>query len=201
LKIFKNIFIFFFFSFYFTSCAYHLKQAQEIKSLNVHYIYGDNDGLLTKELIYQISSSGAFDYRTTNSDYILKVSIDNISNDQIGFRYDRHNDGTLKKFLMPTENRQKITASVSIISQKSDKVVFGPKTITADVDYDYVEQDSLKDLSFIDANSLRVPVLPFSVGQMESINSATEAALIPLYRILSQKIVDLLVFAKDKPLE
>lgn len=201
MKILKNIFIFFLFSLLLSSCAYHLKQAQEIKSLNVHYIYGDTDGLLTKELIYQISSSGAFDYKTTNSDYTLKVSIDNLSNDQIGFRYDRHNDGSLKKFLMPTESRQKITASVSIISEKNDKVVFGPKIITADVDYDYVEQDSLKDLSFINAKNIRVPVLPFSVGQMESINAATEAALIPLYRILSQKIVDLLVFAKDKPLE
>jgi hypothetical protein len=192
-KINKMKYFFIFLVFLLFSCSYHLKQVRADKSINIPYVNGDFDGLLTKELIYQISSSGVFKYKQSNADYKLNINVDCITNDQIGFRYDRENDGKLKKFLMPTENRQKITATITIFSNEEDKVIWGPKTICADVDYDYVEQDDLKDLSFIDKEGQRTTVLAFSIGQMESINCAQEAALIPLYRSLCRKIVDVLI--------
>ncbi len=183
---------FFFLFFLFFSCSYHLKQNIGEKSFNLHYVGGDFDGLLTKELICQIAASGVFEYKKSGADYKLKVNVENVTNDQIGYRYDRDNDGKLKKYLMPTESRQKISASVSIFSNSLDKVVWGPKTICADVDYDYVEQDDLKDLSFI-KDGERTTVLAFSIGQMESINCAQEASLLPLYRSLCKKIIDVLI--------
>jgi len=53
-----------------------------------------------------------------------------------------------------------------------------------------VDQDSLNDLSFIDPANQRTTVLSFSLGQLESIESAKDASLKPLYEKLSKKIVD-----------
>jgi hypothetical protein len=45
-------------------------------------------------------------------------------------------------------------------------------------------------LTFINPAGTLVTVLPFSLGQLESVESAQEAAARPLYSRIAQKVVD-----------
>ncbi len=177
-----------------TGCNYHLGVGDNnsFPTLSVDYVEGDFEGCFTEELVKQITTYGSFRYAYVNSDIALRAKITDISNNQIGYKRDVGNDGKLKEYLMPTEGRQSITVKVSLVSQSSGEVLWGPNTITADVDYDYVNQDSLNDLSFFNNSNNRTTVLSFSLGQLESIESAKHAALTPLFRKVAQKIVDVI---------
>lgn len=179
---------FLFFFLFLSSCGYHLDKVAEPLSIDVPYIEGDKDGLLTHELIYQMSNNGFFEYHK-NSNYVLQVNILDIVNDQIGYRKDRDPDGNLRKNLVATENRLTISAQVTLVSTLDNSVLYGPKIFTAFEDFDYVDQDTIDDLSFIDKQGNRETVLAFSLGQMESIGCAQDVALKPLYKKLSLAIV------------
>lgn len=172
-------------------CSYKFKDAP-LGSVNVPFITDDAEGYLTKSLIYQLSSDGIFNYESDHADYTLKVDILDTKNEKIGYRRDRDQQGNPLKNLMPTESRQVIKAEVFLESNIDHKTVWGPVTITTDTDYDYVEQDSFKDLSFVNSYHERQDVLSFSLGQMESVGSAQVSALKPLYRKLARNIVDAL---------
>ena len=80
---------------------------------------------------------------------------------------------------------------------QGSKVLFGPKRIEAIADYDYVDGDCVKDLVLDDTDlSKPIPiqqtVLAFSLGQLEPQETALDASCRPLYRKLSQKILDLI---------
>ena len=174
------------------SCSYRLRSPGNlsVRTVNVPYITGDREGVLTQSIIYQLSSDGFLEYRPSHADCELKVEILEKKNDQIGYRRDRDGD-TVKKNLMPTESRQTIKAKVSLESSDHD-IIWGPTIITADVDYDYVEQDSLEDLSFLNPKGELESVLSFSLGQMESVGSAQISALKPLYSKLARNIAEAL---------
>lgn len=161
-------------------------------TLSIPYVEQDLDGELTAELAFQLASSGSFTYRHSGGAHILQVSLSPINTSQIGYRRDRKKDGTLKKNITPIEARDRVTATVSIIERATSKVVLGPIKIDADTDYDFVDQDSLEDLSFITPEGTRDTVLDFSLGQLESRGSAQKAAQRPLYRKLAKKIVDVI---------
>lgn len=186
----KNSLIFFFLLL--TSCGYHLGRSQnsEIVNISVPYIEKDLSGHFTSELIKELSYSSNLSYKYSNADYILCVKIIDSNTSQIGYRYDRNNENVRQEDLRATEGRQKITAIVELIDRVSNCTKFGPFEVSEVVDFDYVDQDSLSDLSFIDPLGNRTTVLAFSFGQLESIESAKEAASRPLYSKLAKKIVD-----------
>lgn len=178
------------------SCGYHAGVGPApIDTVSIPFISGDEYGSLTTELIRQLSSSGGLLYRNDGGHYLLKVKILSVNNNVIGFRRDRERtDESLKENLRPAEGRQTIVVEASLLESSTDNVLWGPKTVTTDVDYDYVDPDSLQDLSFIDSTGARRTVLNFSLGQLEPIDSAQEAALKPLYRKIARKVVDLVIF-------
>ena len=162
-------------------------------SLSVPYICGDDTGEFTQALIQAVSSSNKFIYKNSYANAILEVKIADLSDEHIGFQRDRlKDDGSFKKNLRPIEGRRFLKAEVSLISSKTSKALWGPHIIEMDTDYDYVDGDSLQDLSFIDTAGTRITVLSFSLGQLEEQQNAKSAALVPLFQILSQKIVDML---------
>ncbi|MBN2479448.1 MAG: hypothetical protein JXA94_04395 [Parachlamydiales bacterium] len=178
---------------FFTSCSYHAGRSSNTDELSVTvpYIKGDFSGIFTDQLIKQVTYSNVFDYKYSHATHLLCVEIIDTSTKQIGYKYDRNNENERQNYLRATEGRQTITAEVKLIEKKTEKVVFGPFKVKADSDFDYVDPDSLNDLSFIDPQTnQRVTNLAFSLGQLESIDSAKEAALKPLYTKLSKKIVD-----------
>lgn len=175
-----------------TSCGYNLGRTRNSEKalISVPYIKGDFNGLFTNELIKQISYSPTLDYRFSNADYLLKVDIITEATKQIGYKYDRNNKNKRKDSIRATEGRQIIIAEVQVIDLRRNCVKFGPFQVKADADFDYVDPDSLNDLSFIDEQGQRRTVLSFSLGQLQPIESAEEATLKPLYECLSKKIVD-----------
>lgn len=190
-----------FFLFAFLSCSgclYKCSNQSEIahKSISIPYVDGDSFGQLTQSLIYQISSSGLFEYKQKLSDYRLEVAIVSITNDKIGFKRDVKKDCAdtekKRKNLLPIESRENIAAQVSLRENLCGNIVWGPKTITADMDYDYSEQDSTKDLSYLGLDGQRESILTFSVGQMETVSTAQDSALRPLYEKLAKNIVQAL---------
>ncbi len=186
----KNSLIFFFLLL--TSCGYNLGRSQNLDnvSVSVPYIKQDLSGYFTSELIKNLSYSSNLSYKYSNSDYVLCVKIIDSNTSQIGYKYDRNNENVRQNNLRATEGRQKITASVELIDRATNSTKFGPFEVSASSDFDYVDPDSLNDLSFIDPTGNRTTVLAFSLGQLESIESAKEAASKPLYEKLSKKIVD-----------
>lgn len=162
-----------------------------LPAVSVPFIEGDLDGGLTAAIISAISSSGVAKVQAYGGEYVLQISILSEETDKIGFRIDPQKvDGKVRKNLLASEARRTMTLDVSFCSKEGR--VKGPYRITADVDYDYVDGDSIQDLTFTAPGRGLVTVLPFSLGQLEPNESAALASTRPLYRKLAQKLVDAL---------
>jgi hypothetical protein len=173
-------------------CSYHWTSHDDERTISVPNIIGDTDGLFTTELIHQCSISNSLSVVSTGR-YRLDVKIVKDSVDALGFRRDPQKiDGKIHKHLIQNEERRTVLVDVSLFDQQNQQIVFGPLGLSADVDYDYVDGDSLQDLQFQNAAGERFTVLPFSLGQLESQEAAHEVAQRPLYQKLSQKIVGLI---------
>lgn len=150
----------------------------EYNTITVPYVEGDWDGELTNAIIRQISTSGAFEYRNDCANLSLLVKIIDFSDENIGFRYDRHKDGRLRDTIIPVETRLFALAEVSVVETASGKVVLGPSRLSVNVDFDH------------DYYSSRNEVNVFSLGQLSDFDSASDAAHTPLNKALARKIVD-----------
>lgn len=175
-----------------SSCAYRWQPdfPEELRpTLTVPFVLGDEDGTLTAEIIAAISASGLADVRSYGGEYSLQVSLVGEETDKIGFRVDPQKvDGKVRKNLLTVEGRRTMTIEASICSK--GELVHGPYKISADADYDYLDGDSIQDLTFINSKGELVTVLPFSLGQLEPQESAAFASTRSLYRKLAQKVVD-----------
>jgi hypothetical protein len=157
--------------------------------LSIPFVEGDEDGTLTTEIIAAVSASGLADVRSYGGEYSLQVCLVGEETDKIGFRVDPQKvDGKVRKNLLTVEGRRTMTIEASICSK--GEIVHGPYRISADADYDYLDGDSIQDLTFINSNGELVTVLPFSLGQLEPQESAALASTRSLYRKLAQKVVD-----------
>ncbi len=175
-----------------TSCGYRwapdFVEGGARPTISVPFIAGDLDGTLTSEIIAALASSG-FGVIQSKGEYVLQVNIVSEGAEKIGFRIDPQKvDGKVRKNLLASEGRRAMTIEAVLCSE--GKSLLGPYRITADVDYDYVDGDSIKDLTFVSPSGVIETVLPFSLGQLEPNESATIASTRPLYKKLKQKIVD-----------
>lgn len=145
--------------------------------------------MLTAEIIEAISASGLANITSYGGEYTLQVVIVGEETDKIGFRVDPQKvDGKVRKNLLASEGRRTMILEATLCL--GGKEIHGPYRISADADYDYVDGDSIQDLTFVNPAGATVTVLPFSLGQLEPAESAAMASTKPLYRKLAQKIVD-----------
>jgi len=171
-----------------SSCGYHYS-AQEGDSsrsycLTVPYIPGDSDAALNNELVYQLSASGHFRCVRSGGDYILRSKIISDTKSRIGFRYDRDNStGAIEKNLLGVEDRRAVTAEVSLLDTRTGNIVAGPFEVSSNVDYDYIDPGSPKDLLFKNR-----PIIQFSVGQLDSYEGAYDDTARLIFRKLAEKI-------------
>lgn len=173
-----------------TSCGYRAEKQEEKIAVCVPFVKKDNEGQLTSEIAHQLAQNSRYSYVKEGGDVVLKVEIVSDSANRIGFMYDRHPfSGKLKKNLFSTENRRTIEAEVTVLGLQEDKPLFGPTRVSASSEFDYVDINSLYDLSFIAPNGKREKVLNYSLGQLDSVEGAQDDALFVLYRVLAQKIV------------
>lgn len=160
-------------------------------TLVVPYASGDADGTLTAEVIRTIAASGIANIRTSEGDFRLQIILTNKPNQTVGYRRDKQKvSGEIRKNIVACEGRRSLSAEITLFEGASETIAAGPYVVSADTDYDYVDGDSIQDLAFINANGIPTTVLPFSLGQLESFESAHEAASKPLYEKLAQKIAD-----------
>lgn len=169
-----------------TSCGYR-NGLHAPRTITVPYVEGDYNGDLTAAIVRQIVGSGRFSYRNECGALILKVKVIDLRDENIGFRYDRHKDGKLKKSTIPVETRSIALVEVSVVEAGTAKLLLGPARLSADIDFDHFYYSNLeKD------DELGEGVNVFSLGQLTDIDEAHDAAERPLNYKLAQKIVDYL---------
>ncbi len=145
--------------------------------------------MLTAEIIAAVGSSGVAEVRAQGGDYTIQVAIVSDATDKIGFRIDPQKvDKKVRNNLLATEGRRTLT--IEMFFCLGGEIVKGPYRLTASADYDYVDGDSIQDLTFVNPAGETLTVLPFSLGQLEPNESAAMAATRPLYKRLAQQVVD-----------
>ncbi len=180
----------------FASCGYHFEGSEKNAqtTLSIPYIKGDGQGILNTELVKVLSSAHLFDYVQNGGALTLEASLIADGDDRIGFRFDRDPaTGKRRDNIVGTENRRSMSVQIQLIDTYTQKVVFGPQVISATADYDYVDENSIRDLAFITPPGTPVTVLNFSLGQLDSVDGAHDDSDRVVYRQLAQKIADILV--------
>lgn len=179
-----------------TGCGYRWQPGSfesSCPSITVPFIEGDEDGLLTNEVVRALASSGIADIRFHGGDYRLNISILREGKEILGFRKDRQKvNGKTKRNMFACEARKILSVEATLFRGDSDEVAFGPYVLEADADFDYVDGDSYQDLMFVDLQGTSQAVLPFSLGQLEPYEAALDASMRLLYSRLAQKIVDVI---------
>lgn len=168
----------------FGSCSYHFGHgnlSERYSTISIPYAEGDLKGDLTAEVVRKLSSTGAFSYVNQGGDLTLKIKVMDLSEENIGFRYDRKKSGKLKKSIIPTETRVNALAEVSLIESGTGRTIKGPVMITANAEFDHTYYTT------------RDKINVFSLGQLSDIDAARDAAMIPLNRALAENIVDFVV--------
>ena len=182
----------------FASCGYRVEGLDTI-SVTVPYVVGDQEGELTDALAFALSRTANYRYVKEGGDWTLTAKVIGDRNDRIGYRYDRDpKSGALRDNVIGIENRKAITVEVKIVNTSTGDLILGPQKIKASATYDYDDPNSLFDLSFIDpASGIRLPMIDFSLGQLDSVAAAGEDVTEPIYRLLAQRIVDGMIAAGD----
>jgi hypothetical protein len=180
-----------------TGCGYHFEGGEsrrEMVSISIPYIQGDGEGQLNSELAKALSACGKFDYVQNGGELILQAAVIADGDERIGFRYDRKpTTGKRRHNILGTENRRSLAVQITLIKAATQEIVFGPETINATAEYDYVDSNSIRDLTFTTTEGVPERVLDFSLGQLDSFEGAHDDTSIVLYRILAQKIVNGLI--------
>jgi outer membrane lipopolysaccharide assembly protein LptE/RlpB len=170
------------------ACGYHFEKGPD-RTVSVVYALGDQEGELTDALVREFASSPGFTYVRNGGELCLEVKILGKIDDKIGFNYDRDDkSGKLRKNVVAVENRKIIRAEVTLYNSHRE-CLLGPMYVEADADYDYADQNSLRDLSLVDAGQPRRSSVSFSLGQLDTIDGAKYDATLPAFRLLAQKIV------------
>lgn len=116
-------------------------------TLEMGFIPGDNDGEFTFLLAHALNQRGVG--LLNGSSYILKVRLENLRSDNIGYRHDRNRDGQILSQLTTSEARYWESAHVEIIDASTERVLAGPVEIREYIDSDFIpEQGPADSLSF-----------------------------------------------------
>lgn len=170
-----------FFFVFFSSCGYHFGDGSPLslyRSFTVPYICGDKTGEFTAALIKELSCSGSFSYRSKGAELVFKVTLVDLCDENIGYRYDINKRGKTTHSLIPAETRLTVCAEVLVMESCSCTPVLGPIRLQASVDFDH-------EYYFI-----RQGVNVSSLGQVTDYDQAYEAALPVLSKVLAKKIID-----------
>lgn len=168
-------------AFLLTGCGYTTQTGDRVdvsRGINVPFVVGDIDGLLTQELVRELATRGCTIRQHAPCNLILSVELLEIRDENIGFRYDRKKRGRLTHSIVPVETRVFAKAKVSVEDLSQNCTLLGPVYIEAWYDYDndyYYSQ-----------NGVNV----FSLGELSDYETAREAAKRPLYCKLARKIAD-----------
>lgn len=149
-------------------------------TVSVPYIAGDTEGYLVDALVRHVVRRTGWRYVPSGGRLLLRVTLEPIDDENIGFAFVPKEGGGLTQVLQPNEGRMVLGAWVEILDAYSCATLLGPIHITESVTYDFA------------LDTTNIDVHAFSMGQLEVHNIAQDAALCPLYDRLAEKIVDTL---------
>jgi hypothetical protein len=162
-----------------SGCGYRWGADSEIlhdRTLSVPFIEGDCEGELTAEVIRELIATGEVEYSHHCGELTLEVRLIDLREENIGFRYDREGAGQLTNTVIPSEARLTALAEVTVTKSVNGVIMIGPDLVTASIEYDH------------DYYSNQGGVNLFSLGQLNDIDLAKQAARRPLYRALGRAI-------------
>ncbi|MDN3507513.1 MAG: LPS assembly lipoprotein LptE [Simkaniaceae bacterium] len=172
----------------FAGCGYQIKTAPNAayRTVSVPYFEGDGDGRITAQVIQSLATETPYRYISGKGDLTLsgKVILNDVG--QIGYKYDRTPAGALENRLVPDEGRSIVTVEFTLSS--GDEIILGPITVTGTGNFDFVNPDTINDLSFVDTTGATQSVLTFSLGQLDAKEGASDAALNVAYTEIASKI-------------
>ena len=135
--------------------------------------------------------SGAFICVSKDGDFTLKGEVIGNTMQQIGYQYDKEiTTGKRINRLIPNEGRAEKAVLISVIDTTSGKTVYGPCSMKASSDFDFVNTDSVQSTSFIDSAGSRQSVLFFSLGQLDSEEGAQDISSEAVNINLAKKIAE-----------
>lgn len=174
------------------SCGYKAASSKDENtnfSIQVPKIKGDNDGTMVSMLIKSLSQSPHFTYVANQGRYILDVEVTSERDDTIGFQYDHTRDGKLIDRLVPSEARREVVAKVTVFDTTTHENIGTPFEVSVEVDYDFSNFDTYRDLSFSKQDGSVDSSLSFSLGQLNTKTDAKLDATETLYQKLAGKII------------
>jgi hypothetical protein len=149
-------------------------------TISIPFACGDNSGFFTQELIKAVACYSNFDYSSSSAQYLLDVKLDCIKSEPIGFRYEQNYEGILGKRLVASEEQLTLKAEVTLKKCRNHQVVIPTFCVLETIEFDFEPETSPQNQT------------SYSMGQLDFLNAAEDAAKIPLYRNISKKIVDYL---------
>ncbi|MGE3954752.1 MAG: LPS assembly lipoprotein LptE [Parachlamydiales bacterium] len=165
-----------------TACGYRFGDQGVLchyRTIEVPFVCGDQGGRLTEALVLELARTGAIAYRSQGADLVLCAAVIDCGRENIGFQYDRNNQGELTDRIVANEGRLFLIVEVTL-KDRWGYCLIGPTRFTAQADYDFNPLSTDTELA------------PFSLGQFTEIDQAEEVALSPLYRDIAYKIIDYL---------
>lgn len=186
-------FFFFISAFCFSSCGYHFREVasqEAVASISVPYIEGDMEGKLTACIIKELATHPSYQYKSRGASCFLHVEVIKNEDEQVGYRHDRlESTAALLNRLVPVEGRKKMRLRAQLQETGTGKVLAGPFEVSAYKDYDFVNFDTYKELAFVDIQNQPFSTLAYSLGQLDSIEGAKEAAIQSVYIELAKKLL------------
>jgi outer membrane lipopolysaccharide assembly protein LptE/RlpB len=185
-----------------SACGYQFEGSKNSKdqiTVTVPYVQGDGEGELTNALTKALAESGRFCYAPTGGELTLQVAIVSAANERVGYRYDRHGPhGKRGKNLVGIENRKVVAVQIAVIDAVTEEILMPPTIVKAVADYDYYDPDDIRDLTATTATGGKTKVISFSLGQLDSIEGASDDVNTPLFRRLAEQIVGSMINAQFK---
>lgn len=171
-------------AFFLSACGYHYGVSEVLKgyqTITIPFIKNDEEGKMTSTLIKMITSSTGLKYKNGAADLELIVDLLEFEHDNIGYQYERRDNDQIRHSIIPNETRLTLVSQVTLIDGLTGEKIAGPVRIVATTDFDHEYQKT--------RNGVNV----FSLGQLTDYDEAYDAAFTPLYRVLSQKIIDYII--------
>ncbi|MCB1113731.1 MAG: hypothetical protein KDK62_03150 [Chlamydiia bacterium] len=166
-----------------SACGWHAGEGDLIhtnETVVIPFAEGDWQGTLTRKLVDKVATETALTVVNCDADLELAVIIRRRDEENVGFRYDRNNRGERIDYIIPSETRVTLFAEVTLLERATGCARMGPLLFEASYDFDH------------DYYSSQNAVNIFSLGQLTDYDEAIDAALVPLYEKLAEKITDYL---------
>lgn len=164
------------------ACGYRLGNGLDNGQGLCLYVEGDFKGVFEDAIVEELTLQGFI--LKTGSPLCLTVRLFPRTDENIGFRRNKNNQGKLENTLTPSETRAFAMAEIALYYEGEESLP--PVRILASFDFDH------NGLGNLDALNV------FSLGQLSSREEALVTADKPLFSLLAKKIVATLTWNLNK---